>query len=371
MPDGKSEEFDEDASFPICDLSSLSPRSLEDSAFSFCMADIDRLSNELGIPWETSKDIPFGFEVPFIGFLWNLADSTVSIPARKKSKYLEAIASWELSPTHTLEEVQKLYGKLLHSSLIVPMGRAYLTNLEAMLGIFHNSPFKPRTPPHGTAEDLRWWKLILSLPSVSRPIPGPHPLVDPSAFSDASSGIGIAITIGPLWRAWTLIPGWRRDGRDIGWAEAIAFELLVQHIVSSTPRGSHLKVFGDNVGVVEGWWKGHSHNLKVNKVFRCIHSVCASSNCTIHTHYVCSKANPADDPSRGVYPPLSLLLPPSRIPPELLPFIRDFDPPPEQGPSRSNPSTPPLHKVTPRPAHDTPPHPDFDLDCLTEQGCRD
>jgi hypothetical protein len=147
MPDGAPEEFDEDASFPVCDLSLSSPRSAADSMFSYCMDDVDRLSQELGIPWETSKDIPFASEVPFIGFLWNLTDSSVSIPARKKSKYLDAIVLWESRQTHTLEEVQKLYGKLLHASLIIPMGRAYLTNLETMLGIFHNSPFKPRTPP--------------------------------------------------------------------------------------------------------------------------------------------------------------------------------------------------------------------------------
>ena len=40
---------------------------------------------------------------------------------------------------HTLEEVEKFYGKLLHVSLVRPMGQAYLTELEHMLGIFHQS----------------------------------------------------------------------------------------------------------------------------------------------------------------------------------------------------------------------------------------
>jgi len=31
--------------------------------------DVDRLSQELGIPWETSKDIHFASEMPFISFL--------------------------------------------------------------------------------------------------------------------------------------------------------------------------------------------------------------------------------------------------------------------------------------------------------------
>ncbi|KIJ91149.1 hypothetical protein K443DRAFT_686274 [Laccaria amethystina LaAM-08-1] len=36
------------------------------------MADIDALSDKLGIPWEKAKDIPFATTVPFIGFLWDL-----------------------------------------------------------------------------------------------------------------------------------------------------------------------------------------------------------------------------------------------------------------------------------------------------------
>ena len=38
------------------------------------MADIDALSDELGILWEKSKDIPFSSSIPFISFLWDLED---------------------------------------------------------------------------------------------------------------------------------------------------------------------------------------------------------------------------------------------------------------------------------------------------------
>jgi hypothetical protein len=85
----------------------------------------------------------------------------VEIPSEKKKKYIEAIENWVACPTHVLEDVQKLYGKLLHASLMVPMGRAYLTNLEIMLGSFSNHPFVPHHAPHNTADDLIWWKDIL------------------------------------------------------------------------------------------------------------------------------------------------------------------------------------------------------------------
>ena len=75
---------------------------------------------------------------------------------------------------HTLVEVQKLYGKLLHATLAHPDGRPYLASLEAMLGIFHNSPHLPRTPPRQVPSDLDWWTTELSKPTIGRSIPTAH-----------------------------------------------------------------------------------------------------------------------------------------------------------------------------------------------------
>ena len=93
------------------------------------MADIDALSNELGIPWEKTKDIPFSTLIPFIGFLWDLNTCMVSLLDSRKEKYLQTILDWEAKPRHTLDEVQKLYGKLLHMCHVLPSGRTYLTSL--------------------------------------------------------------------------------------------------------------------------------------------------------------------------------------------------------------------------------------------------
>jgi len=139
------------------------------------------------------------------------------------------IKEWQQKRQHPLIEIQKLFRKLLHVSSVVPAGRAYLTSLERMLASYTRgeNPLCPHTPPADTNDDLRWWKETLTTPDLSRPIPGPSPVVNPFAFSDASSGVGIGIIIGTHWRAWRLLPGWKAQGRDIGWAEAIRFELLV------------------------------------------------------------------------------------------------------------------------------------------------
>ena len=76
-----------------------------------------------------------------MGFLWNLELKIVSLPDRKKAKYLAEIQEWEWHSMHTLKQVQKLYGKLLHTCHVIPSRQAYLVNLESMLSIFNTSFF--------------------------------------------------------------------------------------------------------------------------------------------------------------------------------------------------------------------------------------
>ncbi|PBK97133.1 hypothetical protein ARMGADRAFT_1027987 [Armillaria gallica] len=52
-----------------------------------------------------------------------------------------------------------------------------------------------------------------------------------------------------------------------------------------------------------------------------------NANLHVYTRYVTSASNPANGPSRGVYPQRSLLLPPILLPDELLPFIINYDVP--------------------------------------------
>ena len=321
LPDGAGQEFDEDCSAALQDLANTSLRTTEDALFAYADPDIDALSTRLGIKWEASKSTPFGTEVPYLGFRWDLRTRIVHLPEEKKAKYLAAIAEWEKKRTHNLLEVQRLHGKLQHVSMVIPAGRAYLTNLEAMLGAFNNNIFLPHTPPRGTPDDLDWWKRQLRRSNVSRPIPPPQLLVDLQAYSDASSGFGIAITVGPRWRAWRLTPGWKSQGWDIQWAEAVGFELLAVCLCTLSGKGAHLLVHGDNRGVVEGWWKRSSANKPTNHIFRRVLQLSEDSDRTFHSRYVASAQNPADAPSRGRYPPLGLLLHPIAIPASVRPFL--------------------------------------------------
>ena len=71
---------------------------------------------------------------------------------KKRVKYLEAILDWETRCTHNLLDTQKLYGRLLHVTLVIPAGRAYFTILEALLSTFNCSPFVPHSSPGKTPQ---------------------------------------------------------------------------------------------------------------------------------------------------------------------------------------------------------------------------
>ena len=325
---GSYEEFNEDCSRPIKDLSNNSPRSPHDRLFTYNLQDIDDVSETLGIPWERSKDQPFNTSTVYIGFKWDLKNQTVSLASGKVDKYLRAIHEWNKRCTHVLKDVQLLYGKLLHAASVIPRGRAYLTGLERMLSLCSNRPFMPHRLVKTIANDLLWWIERLEGGDIQRPIKAPSPFIDHRAFSDASSGMGVGIVIGQRWRAWKLVPGWqtiRGANRDIGWAEAIGFELLVRALDAFVPQGGNLLVYGDNTGVVEGWWNGRHRNHEANNVFKRIHAFLAetSSDVNIRTEYIPSAENPADGPSRGVFPHRNLLLPRLPLPISLIPFLTD------------------------------------------------
>ena len=324
LPSSLTEEFAEDMSSPLQDLS-VRHMDTTRTKHAYSIENVDEISGKLGIPWERSKDVPFGKVVPFIGFDWDLENKTVSLQKKKKEKYTHAVVQWRRKKTHTLEEVESLYGKLLHTCLIVPEGRAFLTNLESMIGIFHDSPHKPRHPPRRTDVDLLWWLRTLGKPVLTRDIPGAQEVIDVQAFSDASSSVRIGIVVRGRWRAWALIPGWSNEGRNILWAEAVGMELLIRSVVREAPPGTRFKVYGDNRGVVEGWWSGRSRNQQVNEIFKRIHLHLSLHKCSVYTQYVPSASNPADGPSRGIFPGLDRLLPPVELPQGLESLIAPFN----------------------------------------------
>lgn len=201
-----------------------------------------------------------------------------------------------------------------------------------MLSVCSAKPFLPHRPDKTINGDLDWWKHAIESKLPKLPIFPPPTFIDLHAFSDASSSIGIAVVVRERWRAWRLLPGWQtlRGQRDIAWAEAIGFELLITILANLLDHPSHILVYGDNTSVVESWWAGRHRNREINEVFKRIHSLVAdpSNNIRgINTKFIPSGHNPADAPSRGIYGATHLLLPHVHIPQHLSELLVDFDSP--------------------------------------------
>ena len=167
MPGGMTEEFSKDCRWPIKDLSQSTPCSAHNAHFSYNLEDIDRVSEELGIPWELSQDQPFTSLTIYICFLWDLEACTITLSTSKRDKYSGAINNWLARPCHNLKHIQELYGKLLHAASVLPQGRAHLTGLESMLASCAKHPF---VPPVLVARQNSLWFCHL---------PHPHPNLPP------------------------------------------------------------------------------------------------------------------------------------------------------------------------------------------------
>ena len=273
------------------------------------------------LPWHPLRD-HLGPPLCFLHYLHRLclgpATPHSSLSSEKRLKYTDSVQEWSLCSRHVLSDIQKLYGRLLHASLVIPAGRAYLTGHEEMLALTNQHPFIPYLPVKGISHDLARWVLKLASPP-SRPIPAPIDPINLNAFSDASAGFGIAITIQGRWRAWHLILGWQtlEGSCDIGWAEAIGFEFLIRTIAQFTSPSGCFKVFSDNQGVVKGWRNSRSGSKPTNCVIWHIHSFLEQFDYSfsILAAYVPSQSNPANP-----LPEQSSLLSSSCQCPPLLPY---------------------------------------------------
>jgi hypothetical protein len=115
-PGDSFEEFNENCTFPLRNLSRVSTRSEHDTSFTYAISDIDDVSDQLGIPWKRSKDQQFSSSTIYIGFKCDLDERIVSLAPTKVGKYLDAIREWSNKSAHILKDMQTLYGKLLHAS---------------------------------------------------------------------------------------------------------------------------------------------------------------------------------------------------------------------------------------------------------------
>lgn len=219
-------------------------------------------------------------------------------------------------------------GTLNHVCLVVPDGRLHLLYFNRFRAGF-KEPDKPfiRHKVHAKLlEDVAWWRAKLSQEFLGISITKPPPILDdPTIYVDASTNWGLGLVINGRWLAWEYKSGWKSDGREIGWSEMAVVELaictFINHRRSKSP--AHIRIYSDNEGVVFSVRSKDSKGPQRNAILCEIVKLMQAHDVWVTTEWVSTHNNPADGPSRGVFPPRSKLFAyPPKIPDHLEPFIQ-------------------------------------------------
>jgi hypothetical protein len=267
-------------------------------------------STEYSYAYDLSdKGHDFGYVTEYTGFVFDLAKKRVYLNERKRLKYLRK-ASHFLAAASTgkvkLPAVRSLHGTLQHVTFVYRDGRSFLPSLMAQIRGFPNE-YVSHHLSASARSDLRWWEDILSLPDVSRSLLI-RSTIDLQVWVDASTDFGIGILIDGRWAAWKLLPGWKSEGRDIGWAESLAVELACMVLCQRDLLDANVVIHGDNTAVIDAYKQGRSRNVQRNLSIRRITEMLIPRNLSISPRYVPSECNLADPLSRGKFGSLELRL---------------------------------------------------------------
>ncbi|KAL1944125.1 hypothetical protein VTO73DRAFT_3310 [Trametes versicolor] len=278
----------------------------------------------LGWPWSLPKHVPFAFSFVYVGFLWDIPARTVELPEKKKTKYLLRLAPWLAGASVSRKDVEVIVGTLNHCSLAVPDGRSRLPSLYRLSAGFrsHEADFVKHRISAAALSDVEWWRARLSDTFCGSNLYIPPMSTSHRIFVDASTSWGIGLVVNDRWFAWKLKDGWRSEGRDIGWAEMVAVELAVWHLVADGTTDTQFLIHSDNQGVCGALDAGCSRSLQQNRVLQHIVGLFAVHGVWAKTVWVASKDNIADAPSRGVFPSVSDMLPSTvKLPHVLIPYV--------------------------------------------------
>jgi hypothetical protein len=276
----------------------------------------------------------------YTGFDLDLVHKSVSLPEAKKAKFLAKLDRWSPGQAIDRKTCLSVVGSLSHCAVVVPGSRTHLPSFYRLAAHFDRMPseFMRLKPAPEVLEDVAWWRSALSAEWCGIMIK-PHPTEFPdSFFVDASTSWGIGLIFRGRWLAWPLLDRWRADGREIGWAEFVALELAVLTALQAGIRNATLVVRSDNQGVVQAFSAGYSRGTSQNAVLRRILLLLYENDLWLRVVWIASAENPADDPSRGIFPPRKKLLP---APPKVPHVLRAFVGPSVSAPARARgePST--------------------------------
>lgn len=268
------------------------------------MLDVVRASERLGVKTNSTKYAEFADEQKFIGFVWNVREKTVRLPAAKLMQRRSEVDEFWKKLVWKKNEVEKINGKLNHLTLILPQLKAYLSANFRWLASWKSCPTR-KAPPE-VMEDMAFCRECLTTLTPTRLIPDPIERCV-GWVGNASSEFGIGVVIGKKWSQFRWLPGWNTPDaspkRLIAWAETVAVRLgilMLNELMDVT--GKTFSCLSDNTTTNAVVKQKRSRDHWVNAEWKIIQRILIAWDTNVVTHYVKSKDNEADCLSRGLDP---------------------------------------------------------------------
>ncbi|KAE8217493.1 hypothetical protein CF319_g8429 [Tilletia indica] len=238
------------------------------------IADIVSITAELDFPWNHDKTVDFSPEPKYIGWLFNIAARKVTLPRDKAERYASQAVDFQQETRRSLKDTMQLLGCFQHVATVARDLRPYLSEISAFIaGWKQENEFQTRFVPIEVRHEAAQWVRALSITPFVRSFAPPSSRFSETVWVDASTEWGIGVVIGQSWSAWQWQPGWDRDGRGIGWAEAVALELGLLAVLDMGGQDSLVDFRSDNQGVLSSYKLGHSRGRQINSVMKRIVAV--------------------------------------------------------------------------------------------------
>jgi len=183
-----------------------------------------------------------------------------------------------------------------------------------------------------------------SFSTTATPRSIPSSVLVTEVFVDACPH-GIGFSLDDRWLAWTFarnhpdIPRGRTGSIKMSWAELLAVELCVGVLLAAGYSNTKIRLRSDHKGVVKALKKGRwAKKEYLDVILQRILGHCQSEGLVLEPAYIWTRKNPADKPSRGVYPPDMMFEYCPPVPQHLVEFLHLVPEPPVPN-EKHNPTT--------------------------------
>ncbi|KAK4698856.1 hypothetical protein P7C70_g7412, partial [Phenoliferia sp. Uapishka_3] len=233
--------------------------------------------------------------------IWDLDSKTKTLSDDKRLKYLAFTTALHEAGTATLADMKKLLGYFIYVCSIAREMKSTLFYLFQFRRSFVN-PRGTRTLNRLHRDPMQTWINFLSQPTITRSFELPPSTFPTAIYTDASNQ-GIGVVAGIFIAGFALRKTWREDfDAHIGPAKAWGVELGLEVAIMMGATNCYLEIFCDNLGVVWSWRKGWSRSKLQNEAIARLTELTMKHGILLHLTYVESALNPADEPSRGIFP---------------------------------------------------------------------